>query len=53
MTRLSRMNGWFVPVYQLLDYLLEAKGLHTLTDAERTRLERRWLWDKVRTLDAG
>ena len=53
MTRLSKMNGWFVPLHRLLDYLVEVKGLHTLTAGERAGLERRWLWDKVRTLGAG
>jgi hypothetical protein len=48
MTRLSRMNGWFVPVHQLLDHLLEVRGQHTLTNGERNRLERRWLWEKIK-----
>nr|NIM01218.1 hypothetical protein [Acidobacteriota bacterium]NIM60443.1 hypothetical protein [Acidobacteriota bacterium]NIO59661.1 hypothetical protein [Acidobacteriota bacterium]NIQ30755.1 hypothetical protein [Acidobacteriota bacterium]NIQ84380.1 hypothetical protein [Acidobacteriota bacterium] len=48
MTRLSKMNGWFVPVYQLLDYVVEKKGIHTLTPSQRRSLERAWLWDKVR-----
>jgi hypothetical protein len=47
MTRLSRLNGWFVPVKTLLDYLLERNGRHCITDRERARLERRWLWHKV------
>jgi len=49
MTRLSKMNGWFVPVYQLLDTIVEQKGVHHLSDPERRRLERRWLWDQVRS----
>lgn len=53
MTRLSRMNGWFVPVHRLLDYLVEVKGLHVLTAGQRNRLERRWLWDKIRTRGRG
>lgn len=47
-TRLSRMNGWFVPVGRLLDHIREQRGLHTLTDAQRAELERRWLWHKTR-----
>jgi hypothetical protein len=48
MTRLSRMNGWFVPVGTLLNYLRSQRGLHVLTTRERAELERRWLWDKIR-----
>ncbi|MDH3600417.1 MAG: hypothetical protein OEU26_12350 [Candidatus Tectomicrobia bacterium] len=47
MERLSRMNGWFVPVRNLLDYLLEIRGHHDITDPERRRLERRWLKHKI------
>jgi hypothetical protein len=48
--RLSRMNGWFVPVHVLLDYLrLAQSGERLLTDHQRTRLERRWLLHKIRT----
>jgi len=46
--RLSRMNGWFVPVRTLLDFLLETKGHHELSRGERQRLEWRWLWHKAR-----
>jgi hypothetical protein len=45
--RLSRLNGWFVPVSTLLDYLREVKGVHHITDRERRRLESRWLWEKI------
>ncbi len=45
--RLARMNGWFVPVRTLLDFLLETKGRHELSSAERRRLEWSWLWHKV------
>jgi len=46
--RLARMNGWFVPVRTLLDFLLETKGPHELSKAERRRLEWRWLLHKAR-----
>jgi hypothetical protein len=46
--RLSRKKGWFVPVSTLLDYLLNTNGRHVITDRERKRLERRWLWHKLR-----
>jgi hypothetical protein len=48
MQRLSKKNGWFVPVSTLLDYLLEASGHHDIADRERRRLERRWLSHKLR-----
>jgi hypothetical protein len=46
MTRLAKKNGWFVPVGQLLDYLLTIKGPHILTAGERRRLELRWSLDR-------
>lgn len=46
--RLARLNGWFVPVRTLLDFLLETKGPHELSSAERRRLEWRWLLHKAR-----
>jgi hypothetical protein len=48
MQRLSKKNGWFVPVGTLLDYLLETSGHHDITDRERRGLERRWLSHKLR-----
>jgi hypothetical protein len=48
-TRLSRKNGWFVPVSAVLDHILMTRGPHTLTDAQRRVLERRWLFDQART----
>jgi hypothetical protein len=48
MTRLSRKNGWFVPVSTLLDHLRAQRGgAVALDDRRRSRLERRWLWEKV------
>ena len=46
MERLSRKNGWFVPVSTLLDYLLEKRGLRIISARERNRLERNWLLQK-------
>lgn len=46
--RLSKKNGWFVPVSTLLDYLLAVKGHHSITDKERNRMERKWLLHKIR-----
>ena len=53
-TRMSRKNGWFVPVSTLLDYLASANAGHghnairVITPSERRMLERRWLMHKVR-----
>ena len=49
MERLSRKDGWFVPVGTLLDYLLQRRAERSLTDAERNQLERRWLKHKFKT----
>lgn len=48
MERLSRKNGWFVPVVVLLDYLLKTNGCHAISGEERSRLERKWLLYKIR-----
>jgi hypothetical protein len=48
MTRLSRKDGWFVPVATLLDFLAEQRGEVPISGHERRALERRWLWSKVR-----
>jgi len=47
MKRLSRKNGWFVPVSTLLDYLLSVHGHHTISARERHRLETKWLLGKI------
>ncbi|MCU1274171.1 MAG: uncharacterized protein JWO48_1602, partial [Bryobacterales bacterium] len=48
MERLAKKGGWFVPVSTLLDHLLQQKQKAGITAAERSRLERRWLFDKIR-----
>ncbi len=48
MERLSRKNGWFVPVSTLLDFLRNRNGNHVITDSERSSLERRWLLHKLK-----
>jgi hypothetical protein len=50
MERMSRLNGWFVPVRTLLDYIASVRGVHTVTDRERSRMERKWLAHKLRTM---
>jgi hypothetical protein len=51
MERLSKMNGWFVPVSTLLDFILQSRyqhvGCNHITSLERNNLERKWLWDKL------
>ncbi len=43
MTRLSKMNGWFVPTSAMLDHVRAQKGPHTITSGELSRLEWKWL----------
>jgi hypothetical protein len=47
MKRLSRKDGWFVPVGTLLDYLEQTQGLHEITPAQRRHLERKWLLQRL------
>ena len=46
--RLSKKNGWFVPVSTLLDHLARSRGTTVLSAAQRRTLERRWLFHKIR-----
>jgi hypothetical protein len=48
MKRLAQRNGWFVPASVLLDFLESQHGPRTITDRERTALEKEWLMNKVR-----
>ena len=48
MRRLAAKGGWFVPVGELLDYLMQVNGRHDLSNSERRRLECKWLWEKIR-----
>lgn len=48
MRRLSRKNGWYVPVSTLLDYMIKVKRHHDITDRERNFLERKWLFHKIK-----
>lgn len=47
-TRISKRNGWFVPVSTLLDYLSATQGVQVLSDSDRATLEWRWLLHKIR-----
>lgn len=46
--RLSRKNGWFVPVGELLDYIAARRGIAELPGWARTSLEWRWFGHKLR-----
>jgi hypothetical protein len=48
MERLSRKDGWFVSVSTLLQYLQAKRGERVLSPRERRRLERLWIWEKIR-----
>lgn len=48
MERLAAKGGWYVPVATLLDFLLEQQGRHEIPANERARMERRWLFHKIR-----
>ena len=47
--RLRNKNGWFVPTSTLLDHILKTRGAHTITATERSLLERKWLWDQIKS----
>lgn len=47
--RLAAKNGWFVPVSTLLDFLLASRPEVILTEAQRRRLEWKWLQDVTLT----
>jgi len=46
--RLSRKNGWFVPVAELLDFLRTTRTEDNIQRPELASLERRWLKYKLR-----
>jgi hypothetical protein len=48
MRRLAKMNGWFVPVSELLDFLRRHKSDCNIPSAELATLENRWLRYKLR-----
>ena len=48
---LGKMNGWYVPVSTLLDFLASQQGTRkVLSPAERSSLENRWLMDQLGNL---
>jgi hypothetical protein len=48
MEKLAARPGWLVPVSTVLDYLIERKGRHVLTNRQRRYLEWKWLRHKFR-----
>jgi hypothetical protein len=46
MRRLVAKNGWFVPVSNLLDFLIKTNGPAVLGDRIRWRMETRWLRER-------
>ena len=46
--RLSKKNGWFVPVTTLLDYILQARGPTILNNRMRNQIELSWVRDQLR-----
>jgi len=48
MSRLSRLNGWFVPVHEMLDYMVKEKGLAKLSWTQRQAQEWRWFGHKIK-----
>lgn len=47
MERLARKNGWFVPVSDLLDYLLKNKEKKNISVFQRFLMEVKWLQFKI------
>ena len=47
MQRLSRMNGWFVPVTTLLDHLRSKHSGNTIPPGELTKMEWRWSVERL------
>ena len=47
MERIALKGGWFVPVSELLDYIIAQRGEHVISEEERVKLERKWLLDKI------
>jgi len=46
---MARRNGWFVPVGELLDYLLAQGQGGVIPRRELIHMERRWLWEQIRS----
>lgn len=49
MDYLNKKNGWFVPVGELLDFILAKRGFHKISLIEKKHLEWKWLSQKLQT----
>lgn len=47
MRALAKRNGWFVPVSEILDFLLEQRPEQQISKAEKARLAYRWMGERV------
>ncbi|MBM3285892.1 MAG: hypothetical protein FJY88_00860 [Candidatus Eisenbacteria bacterium] len=45
--RLAKKDGCFLPVGDLLDHIADQRGVVTITPAQRSRMESRWLLRKI------
>jgi hypothetical protein len=49
MRRLSKLDGWFVTVSDLLNYMLDQKQECVISSEQRSELERRWFLSRIRS----
>jgi len=47
MERLSKKNGWFVPLSTLLEFLKKENKTQIISNSQRRALEWKWLFDKL------
>ena len=47
MKRLSKKNGWFVPLSTLLEFLKKENKTQIISNSQRRALEWKWLFDKL------
>ncbi len=47
MSRISRLDGWFPTVTELLDYLASVRGVTRISPRDLARLESKWLFSKL------
>ena len=47
MKRLSEKNGWFVPLFTLLEFLKKENKTQIISTSQRRALEWKWLFDKL------
>ena len=49
MNRLSKKDGWFVPVSTLLEFLKKKNQTQIINDEQKKALEWKWLLNKIIT----